>query len=103
MEATTGTGNEKELFESTGTTDPFFDVSYYPTATMKWKIERYVIGCLWVGAKRKNEKDGRWRCGGTMGLVHALIISIVVWYVSNDALIAIISGLLWLLFSTSGD
>ena len=38
-----------------------------------------------------------------MGLVHALIISIVVWYVSNDALIAIISGLLWLLFSTSGD
>ena len=46
MEATTGTGNEKELFKSTGTTDPFFDFSYYPTATMKWKIERYVIGCL---------------------------------------------------------
>ena len=46
MEATTGSGNEKELFPSTGTTETFFDVSYYPTATMKRKIVRYVIGCL---------------------------------------------------------
>ena len=46
IEATTGTGDEKELFKSTGATDPFFDLSYYPTATMKRKIARYVIGCL---------------------------------------------------------
>ena len=46
MEATTGTGTEKELFPSTASTDSFFDVSYYPTATVKRIIERYVIGCL---------------------------------------------------------
>ena len=48
MEATTGTGTEKELFPSTSTAsiDPFFDLSYYPTATMKWTVHRYVIGCL---------------------------------------------------------
>ena len=34
-----------------------------------------------------------------MGLVHALIISIIAWNVSNDPFIAIITGLLWLLFS----
>ena len=43
MDATTGTGNEKELFKSTGTTDPFFDLSYYPTATMKLKCSVYKI------------------------------------------------------------
>ena len=48
MEATTGTGTEKELYPSTSTAsiDPFFDLSYYPTATMKRKIARYVIGGL---------------------------------------------------------
>ena len=51
MEATTGTGTEKELFPSTSTastasTDSFFDVSYYHTPTLKWTITRYVIGCL---------------------------------------------------------
>ena len=50
MDATTGTGAEKELFPTTATTagvrGSFFDFSYYPTATMKRKIERYVIGCL---------------------------------------------------------
>ena len=60
MEATTGTGTEKELFKSTGTTDSFIDVSYYPTATMKRKIERYVIGCLWVVPRKKGvRKNGR--------------------------------------------
>ena len=50
MTATMGTGREKELFPTTATTagmvNSFFDFSYYPTATMKRKIERYVIGCL---------------------------------------------------------
>ena len=46
MEATTGTGTEKELSPSTASTDSFFDVSYYPTATQKWTVHRYVIGCL---------------------------------------------------------
>lgn len=46
MEATTGSGNEKELYSSTASTKPFFDLSYYPTATQKWTVHRYVIGCL---------------------------------------------------------
>ena len=47
MDATKGTGTEKELFPSTASTagavDSFFDVSYYYTATMKRKIARYVL------------------------------------------------------------
>lgn len=47
MDATTGTGIEKELFPSTATTtgaaNSFFDISYYYTATMKHIIRRYVL------------------------------------------------------------
>lgn len=47
MDATTGTGIEKEMFSSTPTTvgveDPFFDISYYYTASMKHVITRYVL------------------------------------------------------------
>lgn len=46
MGATKGTGTEKELFESTGNTEPFFDLSYYHTVTMKLKFTRYIIGSL---------------------------------------------------------
>ena len=47
MEATRGT--EKGIFLSTaGICEPFFDLSYYHTATMKLKTTVYVVGCLRV-------------------------------------------------------
>jgi hypothetical protein len=45
-EATKGTGTEKELFPSTGIAESFFDLTYYPTATMKLKTTVYVIACV---------------------------------------------------------
>lgn len=47
MDATKGTGTEKELLPSTASTtgaiNSFFDFSYYRIATMKHIIERYKI------------------------------------------------------------
>lgn len=47
INATMGTGTEKELLPSTtsttGAINSFFDISYYHTATMKRTIERYVL------------------------------------------------------------
>ena len=47
MDATKGTGIEKELFPSTASTagavDSFFDVSYYSTCTVKATKCHYVL------------------------------------------------------------
>ena len=47
MDATKGTGTEKELFPSTASTagavDSFSDVSYYSTCTVKAAKCRYVL------------------------------------------------------------
>lgn len=47
INATMGTGTEKELLPSTTTTtgslNSFFDISYYHTTTMKQRTERYIL------------------------------------------------------------